>query len=142
MESFGRTIALVVGIIGVVFLLLFSKTASARWQRHETIRSMSHAFAETLLRDKAFFRHEWEMFRKELRRLGGYRAELTVYERRRFENENGEFYLYEKVEITSNKELREGSYVRVLVTSADEAGTGERSLWGDYGVIVVGGRVQ
>ena len=141
MESFGRTLALVVGIIGVVFLLLFSKTASVRWQRHETIRCMSHAFAKTLLRDKTFLIHEWEAFRNELRHLGGYRADLTVYERRRFEDENGGFYLYEKAELTSDTILREGSYVRVLVTQ-EEREAGGSVLSGDCGVIVAGGRVQ
>lgn len=141
MESFGRTIALIVCIIGVVFLLLFSKTASVRWQHHETIRSMSHDFAETLLRDKTVSGHKWELFRKELQQLGSYRAELAVYERRRFEGENGGFYLYEKSEVTGDKDLSEGSYVRVIVTPE---GSGKEAdfLLGDNGVIVVGGRVE
>lgn len=142
MEAFGRTIALVVGMIGVVFLLLFSKTASVRWQRQETVRSMSHAFAETLLRDKKVLFHEWVTFQKELQHLGSYRAELTVYERRRFEDERGGYYLYRKAELTDDKILGEGSYVRVLVTPVDEAENDEMFMLGDYGVIVAGGRVQ
>lgn len=141
MEAFGRTIALGVGIIGVVCLLLVSKTASVRWQKHETVRSRSHDFTETLLRDKAFFPHEWELFQKELRDLGGYRAELTVYERRRFEREEGGFYLYEQAELTGEKMLREGSYVRVLVFP-EESNSWDSFPLGDYGVIVTGGRVQ
>lgn len=138
MESFGRTIAFFVGIIGVVFLLFFSKMVSARWQRHETIRSISHAFAETLLQEKSIVINEWEAFRKELYHLGGYRAELLVYERRRFEDENGVFFLYEKAEITGDKILKAGSYVRVLVT---KDGSGETFLMGDCGIILVGGLV-
>jgi hypothetical protein len=102
---------------------------------------MSHAFAKTLLRDKTFLIHEWEAFRNELRHLGGYLAESTVYERRRFEDENGGFYLYEKAELTSDTILREGSYVRVLVTQEEREAVGS-VLSGDCGVIVAGGRVQ
>ncbi len=142
MEAFGRTIALVVGIIGVVFLLLFSKTVSVRWQRHETVRSMSHGFAERLLYEKEISFRKWEDFQKEIASLGDYRAELTVYERRRFEDKNGGFYLYQKAEFAGDKILREGSFVRVLVTPADEVGIGEGFLLGDYGAIVAGGRVQ
>lgn len=141
MEAFGRMIALVAGIIGVVFLLFFSKTAVARWQRHETIRSMSHAFAENVLWNKKISCNEWEAFRKTLEQIGGYRAELTVYEGRRFEDKNGGFYLYEKKEIIDDKVLREGSYVRILVFR-DENRADERLLAGDYGAIAVGGRVQ
>lgn len=141
MESFGRTVALVVGIIGIVFLLLFSKTVSARWQRHETVRSMSRSFAETLLRDKMIFVHEWEVFRMELLDLGNYRAELAVYERRRFEDEDGGFYLFEKAEIAGDRVLREGSYVRLLITPEEREDV-VRLLSGDCGVIVAGGRVQ
>ena len=139
MESFGRTVAFGVGIIGVVFLLLFSKTVSVRWKRHETVRSMSHAFAEKLLQDKKFSVYEWEAFQKILDDLGGYRAELTVYERRRFEDENGVFYLYDRTETTDDTMLGEGSYVRVLVM---QEGGGERLLSGNYGSIVAGGQVQ
>lgn len=141
MESFGRTIALGVGIIGIFFLLLFSKTVSVQWQRHETVRSMSHAFAKTVLRDKSVMVHKWNSFQKELRYLGAYRAELTVYERRRFEDENGGFYIFEKSEITGNKELKEGSFVRILVTQKD-SGNGKIFLSVDCGAIVTGGRVQ
>ena len=139
MESFGRTVALGIGIVGVVFLLLFSKTVSVRWQRHETVRSMSHDFAEKLLQGKKFSAYEWEAFQKMLDDLGGYRAELTVYERRRFEDENGVFYLYDKTETTDDTMLGEGSYVRVFVMQEDG---GERLLFGNYGSIVAGGRVQ
>lgn len=141
MESFGRTIAVIVCIIGVASILLFSKTVSVRWQRHETIRSMSQAFVETILRDKAFYIHEWNDFQKNLWNLGSHRAELTVYERRRFENEDGGFYLYEKAEITEDRLLREGCYVRLLVIS-EENENKEKVLPGDGGVIVAGGRVQ
>lgn len=140
MEAFGRTIALVVGIIGVVFLLLFSKTASVRWQRHESVRNMSFVFAEQLLGEKEFSFREWEVFRKEIANLGGYRAELTVYEGRRSEDENGGFYLYRQAEITENMILKEGSYVRLVVTT-EERSDGTVFLFGDYESIVVGGRV-
>jgi len=141
MESFGRVIALVVGVIGVVFLLFFPKTASARWQRHETVRSMSRGFTETLLNEKKLFFGEWQGFQKEIAHLGGYRAELAVYERRRFEDENGGVYLYEKAEITGDRILREGSLVRVLIIP-EENRWREWFFPGDGGVIVAGGRVQ
>ncbi len=141
MEAFGRTIALCVGIIGVVFLVLFSKTTSVRWQRHETIRSMSHGFAEKFLWDKKISLSEWEAFQKVLEQIGGYRAELTVYERKRYEDEKGGFYLYERTELTGDRELREGSYVRMLV-SQEESKTGDSFFVGDCGIIVAGGRVQ
>lgn len=141
METFGRTIALIVGIIGVAFLLFFSKKVSVRWQQHETVRSLSRAFAETLLWDKKISLNDWEDFQREVKRFGGYRAEMTVYGGRRFEDENGGFYLYQRQEITGDMELGEGSCVRVFV-SEEENSIRETCLFGDFGVIVVGGRVR
>lgn len=141
MEAFGRTIALAVSIIGVVFLLFFSKTISVRWQKHETVRSLSRAFAEKLLWEKKISFNEWIAFQEEVKRFGGYRAEVVVYEGRRFENESGAFYLYQRQEITENRELREGSYVRVFVSQEEEVGR-QTFLLGDFGAIVIGGRVR
>ena len=142
MESFGRTISLVIGTIGVLFLLFFSKMISVRWQRHETVRNLTHAFAETLLRDGRFLVHEWETFQHELQQIGSYRMELTLYERRRFEDENGGFYLYEKTEPVGDSMLRAGSLVRMLVVPTEEAESKGLFWLGDYGAIVAGGRVR
>ena len=141
MESFGRVIALGVGVTGVIFLLFFSKTVVFRWQRHETVRSMSRGFTETLLNEKKLSFGDWQGFQKEIARLGGYRAELTIYERRRYEDDNGGVYLYETEEVTGDRILREGSYVRVVVISEEDR-WGEQFLLGDCGVVVAGGRVQ
>lgn len=142
MESFGRVIAVVVGIIGVVFLLLLSGTASVRWQRYETVRSLSDKFAQDILFEKKISYLEWDVFRQEIGNLGDYRAELTVYERCRFEDENGSFWLYRTEEVDGDKTLSEGSYVRVSVSLANKAGSSDVFQPGDYGVIVAGGCVQ
>lgn len=141
MEAFGRVITMVVGIIGVIFLLLFSKTAAAGWQCHETVRSMSYAFAEQLLENKKVVFCEWEAFQKEVWRIGGYRADLAVYEGRRFEEEHGGFYLYQRMDVSEDRGLKSGSYVRLVVVG-EEGKSGEVFCLGDYGVIIAGGRVQ
>ena len=141
MEAFGRVIAMAVSIIGVGFLLLFSKTAAARWQCHEAVRSMSYAFAEQLLENKKMVLHEWEAFQKKISQMGGYRAELAVYEGRRFEDEDGGFYLYQRADISEDLGLKGGSYVRLVVTGEDFK-SGNQFCTGDYGVIIAGGRVQ
>lgn len=141
MEAFGRTIALVTGMVGVVFLLLFSKAASVRWQQHEIIRSRCNAFAEKIMYEKRILTEEWEFFLDELLRWGGYGAELTVYERRRFEDGNGGFYLYQRTELTEDRILKEGSYVRIVAMPKEDKKR-DGLLSEDYGIIVAGGCIQ
>lgn len=117
MEAFGRVLAFFLGSIGLVFLLCFNKTASLRWQRAETVRNICYAYMEDILNEKVVSRNGWEAFCRELRRLGDYRPEINVYERKRFEGKNGRVYLFAEWEAKEeDKLLAEGSYVRIKVT--------------------------
>lgn len=142
MDAFGRMIAVSIGTIGLIFLLLFYRTASVRWQKAETIRSMSRMYAERLLQNKRISHAEWETFQAEINRLGNYRAELTVYERRRFEGENGRIYLFSEWEQTDGEKiLSEGSYIRLLITEQPK-GKLETVLYGEACTVLAGGRVS
>lgn len=142
MEAFGRTIAVALAMVGVVVFLLFYKTASIGWQREETVRSMSSAYAERILRSKRIRKTEWETFRQEIGRLGTYRAELSVYERRRFETEKGRTYLFTTIEDPGEDlVLTEGSYVRVVVTE-EKGSRWEAFVYGTGMPVLAGGRVS
>ena len=110
-------------------------------QCYETVRSMSYAFAEQLLENKEVVFCEWKAFQKEVMQIGGYRAELAVYEGRRFEGEAGGFYLYQGADVSEDKGLKSGSYVRLVVTR-EAFESGDMFCADDYGVIIAGGRVQ
>ena len=117
MEAFGRILAVSLGCIGLVFLVCFSKTASLRWQRAETVRNISHAYVGDILNGKVISRNGWDTFYKELKRLGDYRAELSVYERKQFSGKEGIVYLFSEWEKEDEEKLlAEGSYVRLTVT--------------------------
>ncbi len=117
MEAFGRIIAISLGIIGIVFLFVFYKTASLRWQKTETVRNMCDAYVKEVLNDKIVSRNGWEAFCGELNRLGDYQVELNVYERKQYNGKNGRVYLFSEWEKEEeDKLLAEGGYVRITVT--------------------------
>lgn len=141
MESFGRTIAMSFGAIGVVVLLLFYKTAAVRWQKAETVHSMSQAYAESVLNSKEICVSDWKLFQEQLRALGEYRAEFAVFERRRFEGKNGRVYLYTEEAVSDeDKRLTEGSYIRIIVKEKENS-KAESMLYGTECMVIVGGRV-
>ena len=141
MEAFGRMIAVSLGAIGLVSFLVFYHTASVRWQKEESVRSLSHAYAERILSDKVVSCADLEAFRNALNRLGEYRMELVVYERRRFEGSAGRVYLFtEWSPKAEDRVLSEGSYVRIVVTEK-AGGKSETFFFGGGSLIVVGGRI-
>lgn len=141
MEAFGRTIAVSLSAIGLVILLLFYKTAAVRWQKTETVRSLSKAYAEKILENKEISGSDWKLFTEQLNRLGDYRTELAVYERRRFEGENGRVYLFTELVIgEEGLKLTEGSYIRMIVTE-EPTGKIETMLYGGGSPVIVGGRI-
>ena len=141
MEALGRSISVIVCAIGMTFCILFFQSVSVHRQKTETARSMVRMYTAHVLEDKKIRREEWESFQKVLHRLGDYQAEITVYERRRFEDENGRlflFYLWEGEE--AEREFSKGSYVRITVTE-EEPGRIGTFLFGDGAVIISGGRI-
>lgn len=141
MDAFGRTLAVALSAVGVVFLLLFYKTAPVRWQRTETVRSITKAYAESVLSKKTVSYADWEAFQAQLGRLGSYRAELAVYERKRFEGENGRIYLFTERSVSEGEiRLSEGSYIRIVVTE-DVNSKAELFFRGNGCTIIAGGRV-
>lgn len=141
MESFGRMIAMIVSVVGLLFFGFYQKTAAVQWQRNETVREISQAYAERILEDKCIFERDWEAFQKEIADLGKYRAELTIYERKRYEDESGRVYLFrEKTYVTGTQFLTEGSYVRLVVTE-EEKSVPETFLYGAACKLSVGGRI-
>ncbi len=142
MEALGRTIAVALSAIGLVFLLLFYRTASVRWQKEETIRNMCQTFAENILEQRNIPGNDWNEFVERINRLGDYRTELTVYERRMFEREDGRVFLYvQHCDIENDTEIPKGSYVRIVVTEAPR-GKAETFFFGDGCVLFAGGRVS
>lgn len=141
MESFGRMITMFVGVVGLTFLVCYQKTAAVQWQKNETVRELSQAYTERILEEKCISEKEWMAFQKQIRSLGKYRIQLTVYERKRYENKSGRIYLFtESVYLSGTKMLTEGSYVRLVVTEAEKS-VSETFLYGMAGNIVLGGRI-
>ena len=87
MEALGRFFAITIGAVGLVFLLYWNKTSSALWQKNESVRSLSHDFAESLLEGKRVSGERLDSFRETLETLGSYRVTVSVYERRRYESD-------------------------------------------------------
>lgn len=134
-------ISVILCAVGLTFGIVFFKTESVHRQKTETVRSMVRMYTNHILENKKIRREEWERFQNDLHRLGEYQAEITVYERRRFEDENGRlflFYLWEGEE--AEREFSEGSYVRITVTE-EEPGRIGTFLFGDGAVIISGGRI-
>lgn len=139
MEALGRMIAVSIAAAGLVFFSAFFKTASVRWQKTETVRSISQAYAEDIMLRKEVSQAGWKQFCKELERIGEYRTELSVYERRRFEGENGRVYLFtEWVGEETTKALSEGSYIRIKVTEDRNVAD---FLYGIGSAVIAGGRI-
>ncbi|MDD6036488.1 MAG: hypothetical protein PUC30_09910 [Lachnospiraceae bacterium] len=142
MEAFGRMMAALISGSCIVLFLVFSQTASVHWQKNETVRSLSRAYVAEVLERGTVLRTEWEVFEAELRRLGEYTAELTVYERRRYEGEEGRVYLYGKwEEDTEEKRFSGGSYLRLTVTEKGR-GNPETFLYGEGCTFIAGGRIS
>ncbi len=142
MEAFGRAIAVLFSAAGIVFSLLFYKTATVRWQKTETVRSMSQDYAEHVLSNKEICCSEWNVFQEQLSRLGNYRTEFVVYERRRFEGEKGRIYLFREWDATDeDRKLTDGSYIRIIVTEEME-GKAQAFLYGNGCVMIAGGRIE
>jgi len=141
MESFGRMIAMMCGILLLVFCLIFYRSAAVCQQKNETVQSISDAFMQRTLRSKMISKSEWDVFLNKLAHLGVYRTGLTVYERRQYEGENGERYLYtEKEEIEYGQVLAEGSYIRLVVTEKEKKKM-EVFLFGREFLYFTGGRI-
>lgn len=142
MEAFGRMITVALAMVGVVMFLIFYRTASMGWQREETVRSMSSAYAEHIIRSRRILQKEWEAFRQEIGRLGSYRAELSVYERRRFETGKGRTYLFTTIEAPEEDlVLTEGSYIRVVVME-EKGSRWESFVYGTGAPILAGGCIS
>lgn len=141
MESFGRMIAVSLSTVGVVVLLLFHKSATVRWQKAETVHSMCQAYAADVLENKMVLETEWTMFCTQIKCLGGYRAELVVYERKRYEGEEGRVYLFTEGQPIGETMISEGSYVRLLVTEEYKS-KAEAFIYGESCFIIAGGRVS
>lgn len=141
MEAFGRMIAVLTAACCMIVLILVFKTASVYWQKNETVHSIASEYAEQILKSGIVSRTEQERVERELKRLGEYHIELTVYERKRFEGEAGRIYLYEEWDgAGERKVLSPGSYLRILVSEA-KRGRLETFLYGDGGTVVTGGRM-
>jgi len=81
------------------------------------------------------------MFVQELHCLGEFDVTLTVYEKKRFENESGAMYLYSEWEPKEEKALiPEGSIVRLTVFQKD-TGAWNRFWYGADCVVYIGGRI-
>ncbi len=142
MEAFGRGIAVTLGALGLVVSLLFYKTATVRWQKNETVKSMSQAYVDQVLSSGEISCSEWRIFREQLSCLGNYRTEFAVYERRRFEGNNGRIYLFQEWKVSNeDRKLAEGSYIRLVVT---EEGKGKEQalFYGNECVVIAGGRAR
>ena len=139
MEALGRMLAVFTAVVGLVCFLVFYKTASVRWQKTESVRSITQAYAEDILQRKEVSRAGWEQFCKELQQFGEYRTELTVYERRRFEGENGRVYLFTEWRGNeTTKALSKGSYIRIVVTEGRKAA---EFFYGTGSSVIAGGRI-
>lgn len=140
MEALGRTIAVILSVVGIVFGIFFYKTSSIQWQKNETVRNMGNAFAKQVIQEKEFLYADWVSFQNNLSSLGEYHTEISIYERRRFEGESGRVYLYHEEEPKENRMLSEGSFVRVVVT--EEKGRIGTVLYGGGCTVIAGGRIS
>lgn len=141
MEAFGRVIAVLMTAVCLVFLTMFFKTASVDWQKNETVHSITTAYAAQILRSKIILQEEKKRFVEEMRRLGDYEIEITVYERRRYEDSTGRIYLYSEWEgEETEKMLSSGSYLRVEVKEM-KRGKLRTFMYGSGCTVVAGGRI-
>ena len=141
MEALGRGIACLFCAASLVFLLVYQKSSAVGWQRNQTVRTMSKEYIRTVRRRGMVTEEGWTAFLRELQRLGEFDAELTVYERKRYEKASGTVYLYTEWEQNgTEKRLPEGSYVRLTVFQK-EGGAWNEFWYGSGCVVFVGGRI-
>lgn len=141
MEAFGRVMAVLFTVVSLTFCLTVAKKAPAARQKYETVYSLVTEYTEKMLREHRVAAVELQQLKAELVALGEYEAELTVYERRRYEKESGRVYLYAEWEgEEQEKELNSGAYLILKVKQRDR-GKAETFLYGEGNVIVTGGRV-
>lgn len=134
-------IAVLTAAFCIIVLMLTFQMSSVYWQKNETVHSIASEYAAQILNSGIVSRTEQERFEQELKRLGEYRIELTVYERRRFEGEAGRIYLYEEWDGAGERRvLSPGSYLRILVSEA-KRGRLTTFLYGDGSTVVTGGRM-
>ncbi len=141
MEAFGRVAAVLLAVTGLTFCLIFMRKAPAVRQKYETVYSLVTEYAEKILKERRIIATELGQLKTELAMFGEYEAEITVYERRRYEKETGRVYLYAVWEgEEQEKELNPGAYVCLKVVQKGR-GKLETLLYGEGNVIVAGGRV-
>lgn len=141
MEAFGRMITMMCGLVGLVFCIVFYETASMGQHKNETVQSISNAFVQRTLRNQMISETEWNVFLNELGRIGIYETELTVLERRSYEDEREERFLFVELdEIRYGQRLSEGSYIRLVVTEKEKKII-EQFLYGSGCLFFAGGRI-
>lgn len=141
MEALGRGVACLFCALSLVFLLVYQKTSAVGWQRNQTVRTMSKEYVRKVQSRGKVTEESWLAFLRELRRLGEFDAELTIYEKKRYEGDSGSIYLYSEWEQNgTEEEIPEGSYVRLTVFQKD-TGVWDRFWYGGGCVVFVGGRI-
>lgn len=142
MEAFGRVITVLLAAFSMAFLMIFSKTSMIQHQKNETVRSLVKEYVTGILEKGWISRDDQERFLSELEALGAYELELTVYERRRYEGENGRVYLFtEWKKIGEEKKLLSGSYLRLTVTERNK-GKLAAFFYGEGCTVTAGGRIS
>ena len=141
MEALGRGLACLFCGVSLVLLLVYQKTSAVGWQRSQTVRTMSKEYIGEVRRRGMVTEEDWSAFLQELQRLGEFDAKLTVYEKRRYEGEDGAVYLYSEWEQNGTGErIPEGSYVRLTVFQRD-TGVWDSFWYGGGCVVFLGGQI-
>lgn len=140
MEALGRGIACLFCVGSMILLLAYHKTSAIGWQNGQTIRAMSKEYVRSVRHRGTVTEESWSSFQKEIQRLGSYDVRLTVYERKRYEDDSGAVYFYSERDIYGTKRLPEGSYVRLTVFRKDMDGW-DRFWYGDGCIVFIGGRI-
>lgn len=141
MEALGRIIAVVAALLGGICISFFSKKMTLTWQKRQMVRHITYEFAENIISDEKLSLTESEEFELQLRNLGEYETEIILFERKRYEDEEGRKYLYEERKITKEEELQEGSYFRIMVTERNK-GVLSTFFYGPGVTLVTGGRIS
>jgi len=140
-EAFGRVIAVLLAAVCIVLFPVHAKIAHAKWQKNETVRSLVKEYVTDVFAEKRITVERRERLVTELERLGKYEINLTLYERRRYEDEDGRIYLYHPWDdAKEEKMLLSGSYLRVTVME-EQSGKVQAFFYGEGGTVVAGGRV-
>ena len=142
MDALGRGLAVMLSVIVLTFLSVFYKTAPVAMQRNETVRSICHAYAEQILNNKQVTQEGWRAFCEQINRIGTYRAELKVYEKRTFKGESGDVSLFtERTDMKEDAALWTGCYVRLTVTEEPKT-KAEFFFHGASCRVYAGGRIE